>query len=182
MKINKIMPTLAVSAFLIGCGKESGEPVKKEVSTDSVVTIDPEEQKQFILAVQDGKVDVVLEMLDANKDLVHLKTQHTSTTPLWLAAQGGYLEIVKILIANGANANQQPAYEDDTTPLQVAAQRGDLKVVQYLLDKGADAKVHYPYTNGSILTDLEDYRDKNTGDKRERFEKITKVLQAKGAK
>ena len=57
------------------------------------------------------------------------------TTPLHLAARDGELEIVKILVENGARINIRN--REGETPLYLAASRGRNEVTEYLLDKGA---------------------------------------------
>jgi uncharacterized protein len=63
-------------------------------------------------------------------------------TALWFAAQGpgpGGLEIVKVLIAAGAEVNRR--CEHGRTALHMASAWGHLDVVKYLLEHGADATI-----------------------------------------
>ncbi|QTG98974.1 ankyrin repeat domain-containing protein [Wolbachia pipientis] len=57
-------------------------------------------------------------------------------TALGIAAQNGYLEIVKILKEKGADINAVDYNKD--TPLHLAAQNGYLEIVKILKEKGAD--------------------------------------------
>ena len=57
-------------------------------------------------------------------------------TPLYSAANKGYLEIVKLLIENGADINK--SNNDGWTPLYSAADKGHLEVVKLLIENGAD--------------------------------------------
>lgn len=57
-------------------------------------------------------------------------------SPLWGASSGNHLEIVKLLIENGADIN---AYESSTTAaLNEVAAKGHFEIVRYLIEKGAD--------------------------------------------
>lgn len=56
--------------------------------------------------------------------------------PLHSAAAGSWVEIVKLLIDNGAPVNARQA--EDFTPLHSAAQNGALEIIQMLLDAGAE--------------------------------------------
>lgn len=61
-----------------------------------------------------------------------------NATPLFVAAQNGYLEIVRALLTvEGVDVNAAIS-DDGTTPLIAAAHNGHLEVVQALLNKGAD--------------------------------------------
>lgn len=54
-------------------------------------------------------------------------------TALYIAAQEGHLEVVKLLLVKGANTRSTGA-----TALYIASQNGHLEVVGLLLDKGAN--------------------------------------------
>lgn len=75
-------------------------------------------------------------------------------TPLMLAAQYGFLDSVKLLLANGADINRQTfamdCWEGDAnfcithgkrTALMYAAQEGQFDVVKYLVQQGADVSL-----------------------------------------
>jgi ankyrin repeat protein/serine/threonine protein kinase len=65
------------------------------------------------------------------------------STPLHIAAQEGYAEIVKILLERGADPNTEN--KDGWTPLHIAAKEGHVDVVRVLLERGAypNAKNNY---------------------------------------
>lgn len=67
------------------------------------------------------------------------------TSPLYLAAQEGFLGIVKLLVANKADI--EFSYRDGFTPLYIAAQMGRLEIVKFLHEKGA--KINITCRNGS---------------------------------
>lgn len=73
-------------------------------------------------------------MLDIGAD-ANLRASD-GTTPLWVAAIVGDLDIVQCLIAKGADVRARGKQGD--TPLHVALINRHLKVAQYLLDQGAD--------------------------------------------
>lgn len=75
---------------------------------------------------------------DANPNL----PDNRGSTPLHIAAWGGYHDIVNMLLTNAnrpANPNQQTV--DLDTPLHCAAQHGHTKVLTILLAHGANADV-----------------------------------------
>ncbi len=48
-----------------------------------------------------------------------------------MACAGGFLDVVKILLSNGANINL-----GQSTPLMEAAQEGHIELVQFLIENG----------------------------------------------
>ena len=64
-------------------------------------------------------------------------TTDDGTTPLFVAAQQGHLEVVRFLVESGADKDQGTTH-DGTTPLFIAAQHGHLEVVRFLVESGGD--------------------------------------------
>jgi ankyrin repeat protein len=64
------------------------------------------------------------------------ETDDKRHTPLWMAACRGLLEITRLLLDAGANANAVDF--KGTTPLKEAAQIGATEVAQLLIDRGAN--------------------------------------------
>ncbi|PAA67374.1 hypothetical protein BOX15_Mlig034082g1 [Macrostomum lignano] len=60
-------------------------------------------------------------------------------SPLWCAAAAGQLEVVKFLIAKGANVNKTTC--TNSTPLRAACFDGHLNIVQLLVDSKADIEI-----------------------------------------
>lgn len=60
-------------------------------------------------------------------------------TPLYIACEAGYENIVKILIYNGADINLR--MKDGASPLYIACQKGQSNIVTYLLKKGAEPNI-----------------------------------------
>jgi len=59
-------------------------------------------------------------------------------TTFYLAAQEGRLDLLQLLLDQGAEVNTVPVPDDGWTPLIVATYRGHRAVVAWLLDHGAD--------------------------------------------
>ena len=57
-------------------------------------------------------------------------TQRFYSTPLWIAADGGHLEVVKLLCDLGAN--QFARSVDGTSPLEAAVRNGHDEVASFL--------------------------------------------------
>ena len=80
----------------------------------------------------------------SKKDLILLKKTVDGATPLYIAAQEGHLEVVRCLVGQGANVDQDN--KDGSTPLYIAAHHGHLAVVQLLVENGAN--VNHANNNG----------------------------------
>jgi ankyrin repeat protein len=63
---------------------------------------------------------------------------HTLVTPLIRAAEGGHLDVARLLLTRGADPNTQDA--EGRTALAAAAEHGDPALVKLLLEAGADPK------------------------------------------
>ncbi|OUM66898.1 hypothetical protein PIROE2DRAFT_25786, partial [Piromyces sp. E2] len=62
-------------------------------------------------------------------------------SPLYLACQFGFEDIVKLLVESGANIN---SINDDWTPIEIACSNGFISIVDYLLEKGANVHLKTP--------------------------------------
>ena len=60
------------------------------------------------------------------------QAKNDGATPLYVAAQEGFTEIVKLLITEG-KADVDKAENDGATPLYIAAQEGNAEVVELLV-------------------------------------------------
>ena len=92
---------------------------------------------RFMNQVCDGKISAVekyiVDMNDINAG------DGNNDTPLLIAARKGYIDIVKLLIKNGAKINIQDDYGD--TALHAATFNGHKDIVKFLLSKGADTRI-----------------------------------------
>jgi len=59
-------------------------------------------------------------------------------TPLSLAASGGYVNIIKLLLSHGAEINSRTGSKLGISPLMLAAMNGHTNAVKLLLDMGSD--------------------------------------------
>ena len=74
----------------------------------------------------------------------------TGHTALHHAAVGGYEDVVQVLIAAGANVEEQN--ENGHTPLMESASAGHVGVAKILLDAGAGINTHSNEFKESALT------------------------------
>lgn len=82
--------------------------------------------------------------------------QESAESPLYKAAERNEVDLIKQLLAEGADINQTGG-EDQETPLHRAITRGSTEAAKILIDAGAD--VNKPRRDGQ--TPLEMARDRN---------------------
>jgi ankyrin repeat protein len=114
-----------------------------------------------------GFVDDVRENLRKHPEAIN---GIPSASPLMFAARGGHLEIVKLLLDQGADVNPQVERGGwfGATPLEAAAALGHVEVMRLLIERGADVNVKDEH--GETLLD----RLKRTrGAKREAIDLLT---------
>lgn len=105
----------------------------------------PASAEMIHLMARKGDVDKVLAEIEKGADVDLPSTRHTNLTgssPLFVAATFGRLEVVKALLEAGADPNyRRPDHLGENTygaPLHTAVGFGHVDVVAVLLDAGAD--------------------------------------------
>lgn len=73
-------------------------------------------------------------------------------TPLSLAASGGYVNIIKLLLNHGAEINSRTGSKLGISPLMLAAMNGHTAAVKLLLDKGSDINAQIETNRNTALT------------------------------
>jgi YVTN family beta-propeller protein len=101
-------------------------------------------------AIARGNVEEVKKRTENRPRRINDRRPATGSTPLGDAAFHGNLEIVKLLIDQGADVNA--TNRDGNTPLIVAAFMCRTEVVQYLLERGAS--LNHKNDRGETATDI----------------------------
>jgi ankyrin repeat domain-containing protein 17 len=73
-------------------------------------------------------------------------------TPLSLAASGGYVGIIKLLLQHGAEINSRTGSKLGISPLMLAAMNGHTAAVKLLLDMGSDINAQIETNRNTALT------------------------------
>jgi hypothetical protein len=80
--------------------------------------------------------------------------ENEGETPMTVAAQFGRVEVVRLLLAHGADPDLRDGGGQHQTPLSTAAMHGQLEVCRLLLDAGADPNIR---TNPAMPGDPGDW-------------------------
>jgi len=98
----------------------------------------------IMLAVVKGRIEIVRQLLDANTEI-----NNTGWNPLHYAAYGGHAEIVRLLVAKGADLDVQAP--NGQTALMLAANADHLETVKILIDADADMDAEDYQGNTAIM-------------------------------
>ncbi|HYD53003.1 MAG TPA: ankyrin repeat domain-containing protein, partial [Gemmatimonadaceae bacterium] len=94
---------------------------------------------RYLDAAGRGDVATVAAMLDTHPELLDARAELPGNTGRRTALHygSGHVEVVRLLLARGANPNVRDD-GDDAYPLHFAAERRDLEVIRLLVEHGAD--------------------------------------------
>jgi ankyrin repeat protein len=102
-------------------------------------------------ACQAGKYEcceILLTKGQANKEHRNI----SDYTPLSLAASGGYVNIIKLLLSHGAEINSRTGSKLGISPLMLAAMNGHTQAVKLLIDMGSDVNAQIETNRNTALT------------------------------
>ena len=118
-----------------GVGGASQMPARQMSRSSSSTTLKPTRQP-IHQAVQSGSLRGAKLLLDANAKCAHV-LDNDGISPAWIAAQGGYADILRLLVTHKVDLNV-PNHENNRFPIHQAAQAGHTRIVEMLLQNGAD--------------------------------------------
>ena len=96
---------------------------------------------QLFDAARKGDVGALAALLDQYPELLHVRNTPYEATLLHIAAAGGHLHAVDVLLKRGLDVNVRES-GDNTCAMHWAAAHGHLAVVERLADAGGDAVGH----------------------------------------
>ena len=102
------------------------------------------------LACSSGRQEVVELLLMSDANFEHRNV--SDYTPLSLAASGGYVGIIKVLLNHGAEINSRTGSKLGISPLMLAAMNGHVAAVKLLLDRGSDVNAQIETNRNTALT------------------------------
>lgn len=97
--------------------------------------VDDRFTEDFILAAGEGRVDTIKEAIRLGVDINAISAE--GNTALCFASYWGQLDVVKMLLENGADLEMR-SEQTGLTPLLEAAHFGQFKIVKFLTESGAD--------------------------------------------
>ncbi|XP_013410662.1 ankyrin repeat domain-containing protein 49 [Lingula anatina] len=111
-----------------------------DFATDEEIKNNP--VQRILWAAENGEVDIVTELLQKDASLIQA-VDKDGYTPLHRAAYNGEMDVVKILLSQGADVNAQT--KDGWQPIHSAARWNQVEVVSLLLQNGGNINAQ---TNG----------------------------------
>ena len=123
---------------LIGQPAASGAPQKNASATQNEQNLPTTPEEMLLHAAEAGDIATVQRLLAGGlgADATLEEGENFAPTALIAAAENGHLDIAKLLLEKGANANAIDA--EGWTPLMFAAQNGHSEMAQLLLARGAE--------------------------------------------
>jgi ankyrin repeat protein len=101
-------------------------------------------------AARDGNLAEVERLVGEDPSRVNAKQECSMATPLSSAAEEGHIEVVRLLLDQGAAINEQEDY--GSTAVLCASQQGHTPVVELLLERGADPTLPDGDGSTSLMT------------------------------
>jgi uncharacterized protein len=108
-------------------------------------TVGPDGLPGLVLAVRDGALKAAGLLLSQNKTKIEARSPQDESA-LMMAALNGHEELVKALIAKGADVNKT-----GWTPLHYAATKGHLGIIKLLLEKSAYIDAESPNKSTPLM-------------------------------
>uniref|UniRef100_A0A674JWK9 Ankyrin repeat and KH domain containing 1 n=1 Tax=Terrapene triunguis TaxID=2587831 RepID=A0A674JWK9_9SAUR len=134
-------PSVDIDAHVSNLATDLSSSSNTESNHDTALT----------LACAGGHEELVVDLLlarGANKEHRNV----SDYTPLSLAASGGYVNIIKILLNAGAEINSRTGSKLGISPLMLAAMNGHVPAVKLLLDMGSDINAQIETNRNTALT------------------------------
>jgi uncharacterized protein len=108
-------------------------------------TVGPDGLPGLVLAARDGSLKAASLLLSNSKTVIEARSLQDESA-LMMAALNGYEELVKVLIAKGADVNKT-----GWTPLHYAATKGHISIIKLLLAKSAYIDAESPNKSTPLM-------------------------------
>uniref|UniRef100_A0A8C9EW87 K Homology domain-containing protein n=1 Tax=Pavo cristatus TaxID=9049 RepID=A0A8C9EW87_PAVCR len=148
---NNVLPVPAADLSQLTPPSQDQSQVPRVPVHTLAMVVPPQEPDRTPQENSPPLVGVVVDLLlarGANKEHRNV----SDYTPLSLAASGGYVNIIKILLNAGAEINSRTGSKLGISPLMLAAMNGHVPAVKLLLDMGSDINAQIETNRNTALT------------------------------
>ena len=118
--------------------RKNPAPPKPKAKAKAVAATTPRLAKKLMDAASAGRLDEVTTMLERGCDP---KVLYQESSPLAWAAWKGHVDIVKALLAKGADPNAGKSYPCAGGAMHAAADRGSVEILELLVAAGGDVNI-----------------------------------------
>jgi len=137
-----LLTTALFSLLLCACTtKKNDESVTEETETTEVVEEEipePDVNQELLSAIDKNEINLVRELISKGADVNFIRH---SNTPLIRACALGNLEMIKLLIKEGADPNLRIGeFEENISAIERAISNGQIEVVRHLYSQGITAQ------------------------------------------
>ncbi len=160
-KVNQILPIHTDRGMMPGEDQTALEKACRSDNTEVLKTLAEAgtNAKDILICACKIGSEELLEIALTNKPNLNFTTGEGGVSPLIMAVEKGYENIVKALLKAGADPNYTDPFEPDYTALKAAKEKGNEEIVNIL--KAAGAKDGNAEISPSDSSEIEDYIEDN---------------------
>ncbi|KAM3182948.1 hypothetical protein ACTXT7_011318 [Hymenolepis weldensis] len=121
-----------------------------EFGVDIEAQVERTKDTALSIACSHGRLEIAEDLLARGANKEH--RNFSDYTPLSLAASGGFVDVIQLLLKNGAEINSRTGSKLGISPLMLASMNGYTEAVKVLLENGADINAQIETNKNTALT------------------------------
>ncbi|KAM7542139.1 hypothetical protein Aperf_G00000018490 [Anoplocephala perfoliata] len=121
-----------------------------EFGADIEAQVERTKDTALSIACSHGRLEIAEDLLARGANKEH--RNFSDYTPLSLAASGGFVDVIQLLLKNGAEINSRTGSKLGISPLMLASMNGYTEAVKVLLENGSDINAQIETNRNTALT------------------------------